>query len=69
VAHGSAHERHRAARRLDHGILMRAARQLPVAIAEDEIAAETFERRDRLRRLLARGEDQDFGFGHGGSLA
>src|SRR5262249_40442210 len=60
VAHGRAHERNRVARRLHDGLFVRRARQLPVAVAEDEFAAQAFERVDGLGRLLARGKDQDF---------
>ena len=59
-----AHQRHRVARRLHHGLLVRGARQLPRALAENELAAQTFERGDGLRRFLARGKDQDCGLGH-----
>ena len=60
VAHGGAHERNRVTRRLHDGLFVRRARQLPVAVAEDEFAAQAFERVDGLRRFLARGKDQDF---------
>jgi hypothetical protein len=64
VAHGRAHERDRVARRLRDGVFVRRARQLPGAVAEDEFAAQAFERVDGLRRLLARGKYQDFRLRH-----
>jgi hypothetical protein len=64
VAHGRAHERDRVARRLHDGVFVRRAWQLPGAVAEDELAAQAFKRVDGLRRLLARGKDQDFRLGH-----
>jgi hypothetical protein len=57
VAHGRAHERNRAARRLDHCIFMHGAGQLPGAVAEDELAAQPFKRVDGFGRLFARGKD------------
>ena len=65
VAHGGAHQGDRIARRFGHCIFVGAARQLPIAIAEDELTTEAFERRDGLRWLFARGEDQNFRLGHG----
>ena len=64
VAHGRAHERDRVARRLDDGIFVGRARQLPGTVAEDELAAHAFKRVDGLGRLLARGKDQNFRLGH-----
>src|SRR5262249_7902935 len=49
-------------------LFVRRARQLPVAVAEDEFAAQAFERVDGLRRLLARGKDQDFRLRHSRSM-
>ena len=49
---------------LRHGILVRRARQLPVAIPHDDFTAHAFERTDGLWRLLPRGEDQNFRLGH-----
>jgi hypothetical protein len=60
VAHRRAHQRHRFARGFHHGILVVGARHLPVAVAEGDLATRAFERTDGFRRLLARGEDQDF---------
>jgi hypothetical protein len=68
VAHGRAHERDRVARRLDDGVFVDGAWQLPGAVAEDELAAHAFKRVDGLRRLLARGKDQDFRLRHCGSV-
>ena len=54
----------------DHVVLVMGARQLPVAVADHDLAAEPLDRLDGLGRLLARGEDQDFRLvGHGSSVA
>src|SRR5215468_2334448 len=42
--------------------------ELPLAVTEDELATQAFERVDGLRRLLARGKDQDFRLRHCGSV-
>src|SRR5262249_38409797 len=62
------HERDRVARRLRDGVFVRGARQLPVPVAEDEFAAQAFERVDGLRRLLTRGKDQDSRLRHCASV-
>ncbi|HMJ30295.1 MAG TPA: hypothetical protein VK512_16415 [Xanthobacteraceae bacterium] len=64
VAYGGAHERDRIARGLHHRLFVRRARQLPVAITEDDFTTNAFERIDGFRRLLTRGKDQDFRLGH-----
>ena len=64
VTHGGAHERDCIARGLHHRILVRRARQLPVAIPDDDFTAHAFERLDGLWRLLPRGKDQNFRLGH-----
>jgi hypothetical protein len=69
VAHRRAHERNRAARCLDHCIFMLAAGQLPGAVAEHELAAQSFKRVDGLGWLFARGKDENFRLGHAGSVA
>jgi hypothetical protein len=69
VAHRRTHERNRAARCLDHRIFMLAAGQLPGAVAEHELAAQSFKRVDGLGRLFARGKDENFRLGHAGSVA
>jgi hypothetical protein len=57
----------RAARRLDKCIFMRGPGQLPSAVAEDDFAAQPFQRVDSLRRLFPRGKDQNFRLGHAAS--
>ena len=69
VAHRGAHQRHAVARLRHHVVLVMRARQLPVAVADHDLAAEPLDRLDGLGRLLARGEDQDFRLvGHGNSV-
>src|SRR5262249_36053481 len=58
----------RVARRLHEGVFVGGTWQLPGAVAEDELAAQAFQRVDGLRRLLARSKDQDLRLGHGDSV-
>ena len=65
VADRRAHQRDRVAGGFHHLVLhVAGARQLPLVLAEDDLAAQAFERLDGLGRLLAPRENQNLGLGH-----
>ncbi len=65
LADRGAHERDRLARGGGEGVFVRAARQLPGPIADRDLAAGAFKRREDGLRLLTRREDQNFRLRHG----
>jgi hypothetical protein len=68
VADRGAHQGDRIARSLHDGVFVMSARQLPFAISVHDLAAQAFERRNRLRWLLARRENKNLRLGHANSV-